>query len=208
MLSLPSLPPTIATHVAAAVACAPERPRALLVADMSEPSRQPRLWVFDLRDPQHPVVMRTWVAHGYGSDPRNTGMAIAFGDQQDSGKTSLGLYMIAEPYTGKYGWSYRLRGLSPSDSNAYERNIMLHPAPYVTTGYAGRSGGCAAVSFAALAKMDQHFGSLSGGLLWVDGPGVQAPSCAATRWPPSWTLPAGSAWAMLSTPMQACSVNV
>ena len=204
MLALPSLPPPVAAHVAAAVACAPVRPRALLVADMSESSSKPRLWVFDLSDTKQPMVMRTEVAHGYGSDPNKTGMATYFSNVEGSGMTSLGPYRIAEPYTGKYGVSYRLVGLSLSDSHAYERNIMLHPAPYVSPAHVGRSAGCAAVAPSALTAMMRHFGSLTGGLLWIDGPGVQAPTCAATRWPAEWALPKGSAWAIALKPNQAC----
>lgn len=208
MMSLPSLPPTVASHVEAAVACAASKPRVLLVADMSQPSSTPRLWVFDLRDSKHPVVMRTEVSHGYGSDPGKTGMATRFGNVEGSGMTSLGLYRIAESYIGQHGPSYRLVGLSPTDSNAYARNVMLHPAPYVGPGYAGRSAGCAAVAPASLAAMTRHFGSLSGGMLWIDGPGVQAPTCAATRKPPSWSLPEGSAWKRFDNPAHACSVRI
>lgn len=205
---LPSLPPPVAAHVADALACAPERPRALLVADMSEPSRQPRLWVFDLRDPQHPVVMRTQVAHGYGSDPHNTGYATRFGNADGSGMTSLGLYRIDAAYVGKHGPSYRLVGLSPSDSNAFTRDVMLHPSAYVSPAHVGRSAGCAAVAPQALASMTKHFGTLTGGLLWIDGPGVKAPTCAAMRWPPAWMMPAESAWAATSKPDLTCSREV
>lgn len=205
MLVLSALPPTVAAHAAAAVACAHEQPAALLVADMSRPSFQPRLWVIDLRDRQHPeVVLKTRVAHGYGSDPGNTGWASRFGDTEGSGMTSLGLYRIASPYVGKHGPSYRLAGLSTSDAHAFERNIMLHPADYVGPQHVGRSAGCAAVAPSALATMTAHFGTLTGGLLWIDGPGVTAPMCKALLWPTGWALPKGSVWAKATQSARVC----
>ena len=210
MFPLPSLPPMVAAHAAAALTCSTEQPRVLLVADMSEDSREPRLVVFDLRDPHHPtVVMRTLVAHGKGSsDPHQPTRAMRFGDVNGSMMTSLGLYRISTPYTGKSGPSYRLEGLSATNAHAFERDIDLHPSSaFAASGGLGHSEGCPMVAPSALASMTQHFGTLMGGLLWIDGPGVQAPTCAALRWPPAWTMPEGSVWAQV-TSSQACSISV
>jgi hypothetical protein len=206
VIPFPNLPPVVAEHAAAAVACAATTPRALLVADMSEPNRAPRLWAFDLSDPKHPVlVLQSQVAHGYGSDPGKTGTATRFSDVEGSGMTSLGLYVVGEPYTGKYGSSYRLQGLSATNAHAYARDIMLHPAPYVSANWVSYSAGCAAVAFDTLNALNRHFGSLSGALLWMDGPGVQAQTCAqASPWP----VITDSTWASVAQPSRSCGGKV
>ena len=151
ILALPNLPPVVAEHAAAAVACSATEPPALLVADMSEPNRAPRLWAFDLSDPKHPVlVLQSQVAHGYGSDPGRTGVATKFSDVEGSRMISLGLYRVAAPYLGKHGPSYRLQGLSASNAQEWQRDIMLHHGPYVTPTHVGPSGGCATVAFDTL----------------------------------------------------------
>jgi hypothetical protein len=206
MPALPNLPPVVAEHAAAAVACAATAPRALLIADMSEPNRAPRFWAFDLSDPKRPVlVLQSQVAHGYGSDPGKTGTATRFSDVEGSGMTSLGLYRVANPYVGKHGPSYRLQGLSASNAHAWQRDIMLHPAPYVSPTRVSYSAGCAAVAPSTLAALTAHFGTLTGAELWVDGPGVRAPTCAQTN---PWPKNTGSTWASVEQPARACHLKV
>jgi hypothetical protein len=67
--------------------------------------------------------------------------------------TSLGFYLTDSlPYVGKHGKSLRLTGLSSTNSNARERNIVLHGAEYATQWFAdekgrlGLSEGCPAVA--------------------------------------------------------------
>jgi hypothetical protein len=213
----PHLPPAVAQRAATAYTCAVERGTSadhLLVADMSQPSSTPRLFVFDLSDPSRPVLVeRTRVAHGAGSDPRKTGKPERFGNAPQSGETSLGLYRVAEPYIGVHGKSYRLDGLTPGFNDAArERAVVLHPAPYVRdNGPVGRSLGCPAIGERDFATLDRR-GVLEGALVWVDGPEASldnAPSlrCAATAtervcrkddiWSPSTSTAAtwGMAWA-------------
>jgi hypothetical protein len=202
---LPNLPPVVAEHAAAAVACAATPPRALLVADMSEPNRAPRFWAFDLSDPKHPVlVLQSQVAHGYGSDPNRDGQATQFSDVEGSGMTSLGLYRVAGPYVGKHGPSYRLQGLSASNAHASQRDVMLHPAPYVSPARVSYSAGCAAVAPATLSALKVHFGTLTGAALWIDGPGVQAPTCAALE---PWAVAQASSWSAYVPDTKACSAR-
>jgi len=185
----PHLNPTIAQRAAVAYTCAAERgTRAdhLLVADMSQPSTAPRLFVFDVSDPRNPtLIVRTRVAHGAGSDPAKTGRPVRFGNRPESGETSLGLYQVAEPYEGVHGKSYRLDGLTPGFNDAARaRAVVLHPAPYVREeGSVGRSLGCPAISPEDFTYLD-HAGALEAALVWVDGPDASlndAPSlrCAA-----------------------------
>lgn len=216
-IAAPQLDPAVAQRAAVAFTCAAERGTSanhLLVADMSQPSSAPRLFVFDLSNPTHPtLVERTRVAHGAGSDPSKTGRPVRFGNTPESGETSLGLYRVAEPYVGVHGKSYRLDGLTPGfNSTARSRAVVLHPAPYVRDhGPVGRSLGCPAIGEQAFAALDRR-GVLEGALVWVDGPDASlgdAPSlrCSATDtervcrknaiWPAPVSAPAtwGIAWA-------------
>jgi hypothetical protein len=200
----PHLPPAVAERAATAYTCAVERGTAadhLLVADMSQPSSTPRLFVFDLSDPSRPVLVeRTRVAHGAGSDPRKTGKPERFGNTPESGETSLGLYQVAEPYIGVHGKSYRLDGLTPGFNDAARsRAVVLHPAPYVRDrGPVGRSLGCPAIAPRDFTALD-HRGALEGALVWIDGPDAsldRAPSlrCAATAEPVRACSKADFAW--------------
>jgi len=180
----PHLPPAVAERAATAYTCAAERGGAadhLLVADMSQPSSAPRLYVFDLSDPAHPtLIKRTRVAHGAGSDPKKSGTPERFGSRPESGETSLGLYRVAEPYVGIHGKSYRLDGLTPGfNITARERAVVLHPAPYVRDrGPVGRSLGCPAIGERDFTTLDRR-GVLEGALVWVDGPDASLDDAAS-----------------------------
>ena len=208
MVHLPHVPPIVAEHAAAAVACSSQDgipPRAILIADMSASNRAPRLWAFDLSDPKHPqLVLRSQVEHGFGSDPGRTGYATRFSDVEGSSMSSLGLYRIADSYFGVHGPSYRLQGLSASNAHAWDRDVMLHPTDTITAQSVGYSAGCASVAPSTLSSLTRHFGTLTGALLWMDGPGVKVPSCAATR-PLQWTPPAGSVWTSVAKAGPACT---
>ncbi len=122
-------------------------PATLTLIDYSLPSTQPRLWVFDLQSGR--LLFKELVAHG-----RNSGdnMATRFSDVMDSRESSLGLFRTADTYVGQNGYSLRLDGLEPGfNSNARERAIVMHGAPYVdlavakANGRLGRSWGCPAL---------------------------------------------------------------
>jgi hypothetical protein len=183
----PSLDGGVSRRAEAAYHCAAQSGRqtqTLLIADMSKPSAERRLWVFDLSDPTTPtLILRGRVAHGSGSDPRRAGVAERFSNAMDSGMTSLGLYRVAERYVGQQGRpAYALDGLDDGfNSAARPRRVVLHPSDYVgERGLVGRSLGCPAVSpqtFQRLAKL----GVEDGALLWIDGPDpslANAPSLA------------------------------
>ena len=92
------------------------------------------------------------VAHGRGSDPSHSGWVQHFSNEHGSLATSRGAYVTGARYTGKYGLSLRLDGLDYSNSNAFERAIVVHGADYVGEqmirehGKVGRSEGCFAVA--------------------------------------------------------------
>jgi hypothetical protein len=123
-------------------------PETLTVIDYSKPSSERRLWVFDLKS--HELLYEELVAHGQGS---GANMATAFSNTDESHQTSLGLFVTADTYVGKNGYSLRLDGLDRGvNDRARERAIVMHGAPYVSeafvqaNGRLGRSWGCPAVS--------------------------------------------------------------
>ena len=124
----------------------------LTVIDYSLPSFEKRLWVVDMET--RSVIFEEIVAHGMGS-PRGSGgdmeAAKDFSNLHGSRKSSLGLFVTAETYQGKHGYTLRLDGLEDGvNDKARERLIVLHSAHYVTEDRAddhlvGRSWGCPVV---------------------------------------------------------------
>lgn len=116
----------------------------ITMIDFSFHSSQPRLFLLNMRTGQ---VRSYMVAVGEGSDPDEDGHAQVFSNTENSHMSSLGFYLTDDVYTGGNGRSLRLHGLNRSNSNAYNRLIVLHGAPYVSEsrGIAGRSHGCPAV---------------------------------------------------------------
>lgn len=119
----------------------------LTVVDFSRASSQARMFLLDMRTGR---VTAVHMAHGSGSDPRNTGRATVFSNESGSNCSSLGFYLTAETYTGKHGYSCRLDGLSSMNSNVRPRAVVIHGADYVrdVDVKQGRSWGCLAVSMA------------------------------------------------------------
>ena len=120
----------------------------LAVIDYSRPSAERRLWVFDLASKT--LLYRERVAHGKNSGGN---MAQFFSNEPGSLASSLGLFRTLETYQGKHGYSLRMDGLEPGfNDNAYERDIVMHAASYVSDdmvkrqGRIGRSWGCPALA--------------------------------------------------------------
>jgi len=119
----------------------------LTVIDYSKPSTEKRLWVFDLQSRE--LVYEELVAHGQGSGDN---MATRFSNEAETHRTSLGLFVAADTYVGKNGYSLRLDGLDRGfNDRARDRAIVMHGAPYVSAEFAqvqgrlGRSWGCPAL---------------------------------------------------------------
>jgi hypothetical protein len=124
-----------------------EDPATLTLIDYSKRSADRRLWVFDLRSGR--VLHHELVAHGQGT---GGDLASAFSNAPDSHQSSLGLFLTADTYVGRNGYSLRLDGLDPGfNDRARERAIVMHGAPYVSDdfvraqGRLGRSWGCPAL---------------------------------------------------------------
>jgi hypothetical protein len=142
--------PSVARAIEHVLAQASDHPRAA-VLDFSAHSSTPRFHVIDRVSGQ--VLHSFRVAHGQGSEgKRDDGYAEVFSNVPGSNASSLGLYRTAEIYRSDVypGLAMRLDGLSPTNSNARSRFIVIHEARYMEpeswkgkkTGRPGRSDGC------------------------------------------------------------------
>jgi hypothetical protein len=132
----------------------------LTVVDYSLPSWERRLWVIDPNKLE--VLYHEFVAHGRGSAPdENPDWAVAFGNQAESRRSSLGAFLTGGTYVGRHGESLELLGLDAGvNDNALARRIVIHPADYVSAafratwgGRVGRSFGCPALDPAVAAAL-------------------------------------------------------
>ena len=121
-------------------------PRYFTIVDFNRPSFAKRLYLFEL---SAGTVETHAVAAGKNSDSDGDGLATDFSNEPESKMSSLGFYRTLETYNGAHGLSLRLDGLNPSNSNAFKRAIVVHPAAYVSDAVpkAGRSWGCPAGRF-------------------------------------------------------------
>jgi hypothetical protein len=139
------------------------------IADFGKASRDARFYIVDLRSG---FVTEHHVAHGKGSDPANFGWLQYFSNEMGSEATSQGAYLTGDAYQGKYGYSLRLSGLDPSNSNALPRQIVVHSAWYAeprmveSFGKLGRSEGCFALPGVSHAEAMVRLGS--GRLLYAE----------------------------------------
>ncbi|PWU13655.1 MAG: hypothetical protein C5B49_14325 [Bdellovibrio sp.] len=117
----------------------------LSVVDFSQRSSKDRFFIINMSTGK---VWAIHVAHGTGSDPANNGYAVRFSNVPNSNASSLGYYLTAETYGGKYGTALRLDGLSNTNSMVRERGVVLHGAPYVREANVieGRTWGCLGVT--------------------------------------------------------------
>ncbi len=133
----------------------------ITIVDFSKPSTEKRFYVINIESKQ--VLYKDFVAHG-----KNTGenYAKSFSNKPQSLKSSLGLFVTAETYHGKHGYSLKLDGLEKENNNARAREIVIHGADYVSQkfidkyGRLGRSWGCPALP---LAVSKEIIDKISGG---------------------------------------------
>ena len=139
------------------------------IADFSRASRDPRFYIVDLRSG---FTTEHLCAHGRGSDPAHSGWLEYFSNEPGSEATSEGAYLTGDAYTGKYGWSMRLKGLDHTNYNAEARAIVVHSARYAEPsmigqfGKLGRSEGCFALPGISHAEAMTRLGS--GRLLYAE----------------------------------------
>ena len=145
--------------------------RYCFLLDMRLHSGLKRFFVYDLS--KNAVLFSGLVAHGCCD--QNFLKQARFSNKPGQGCTSLGIYKIGYTYYGQYGKAYKLIGLQNSNSNAFNRGIVLHgyrsvpdeesyPKPICN------SAGCPMVSVAFLKKLSRILdGSNKPVLLWVYG---------------------------------------
>lgn len=146
--------PSVARAIEHVLKQTSDHPRAA-VLDFSAHSSAPRFHVIDRASGQ--VLQSFRVSHGHSSEgKRDDGYAEVFSNEDGSNASSLGLYLTGETYRSAVypGLSMRLDGLSPTNSNARSRFIVVHEARYMEpeswkgkkTSRPGRSEGCFAFS--------------------------------------------------------------
>ena len=92
------------------------------LVDMKQHSGKNRFFVYDLS--KDSILSAGLVAHGNC----NKGFLInaSFSNQQGCGCTSIGKYVVCNKYNGRFGPAFKLRGLEKSNSNAFNRFVVLH----------------------------------------------------------------------------------
>ncbi|MDA6068159.1 murein L,D-transpeptidase catalytic domain family protein [Flavobacterium sp. AC] len=91
--------------------------------DMKIESGKNRFFIYDLK--QNKILSEGLVGHGSGSETGIPGK-LKFSNVNNSNCSSLGKYAIGSSYSGRFGKAYKLYGLDATNSNAFDRNIVLH----------------------------------------------------------------------------------
>ncbi len=120
----------------------------LTIIDYNLPSNVERMWVLDLQ--QKKMLYNELVSHG-----RNNGNLYAanFSNLPNSNSSSLGFFLTAEIYSGKFGRAMRMDGMELGVNDLVRaRGVVMHGADYVSkaiaeSGRLGRSLGCPAVAW-------------------------------------------------------------
>lgn len=143
-----AVPKRVAEHALTILRCSKKlslghRP-ILTIIDYTQPTRNKRLWVFDLQ--KYKLLHHARVTHGIRSGEART---THFSNKHNSKASSMGLYLTGKDYKGRYGHSLKLHGQEQEfNANAYNRFLVIHPAWYASNdfvkryGRAGRSWGC------------------------------------------------------------------
>jgi hypothetical protein len=92
------------------------------LVDMNIASGKNRFFVFDLQ--KDSILFSGLVAHG--SCDNGFQMKANFSNKVNSGCSCRGKFSVGTRYIGRFGTAYKLYGLDSSNSNAYERSIVLH----------------------------------------------------------------------------------
>lgn len=91
--------------------------------DMRILSNYKRFFVYD--NVRKKILYEGMVAHGSGSMTEEMD-SLYFSNTPNSLCSSIGKYRIGKSYSGQFGKSYKLYGLDKTNSNAYDRAIVLH----------------------------------------------------------------------------------
>ena len=98
-----------------------------IFVDYGLPSGTPRLFIWDFNEGK--VVSKIHVMHGCGGG--STDENPVFSNKTGSNCSSLGKFEVTRSHGSKLKRSYRVKGLEASNSNAWNRGIMIHSAKWV-----------------------------------------------------------------------------
>lgn len=101
--------------------------RYCFLIDMRIASGSRRFFIYDLKGDT--VMQAGLVTHGSGAN--DTGDRIVLSNIAGSNCSSLGKYKTGNAYYGKFGLAYKLYGLEKTNSNAFNRFVVLHSHPCV-----------------------------------------------------------------------------
>ncbi len=130
-----------------------------ILVDMSIHSGKKRMFVWDFA--KDTVMLSGLCCHGYGKG--STEEKIVFSNQPGSYCSSLGKYKTGIRSYSKWGIHvhYKLHGLEATNSNAYDRQVVLHSHSYVDDSeiypshlMLGYSQGCPVISDNLMTKID------------------------------------------------------
>ncbi len=130
-----------------------------ILVDMSVHSGKERLFVWNFTNDT--IVWSGLCCHGYGKG--STEEKIVFANEPGSYCSSSGKYKIGKRAYSKWGIHvhYKLHGLDPTNSNAYDRQIVLHSHSYVPDAsiyphhlMLGYSQGCPVISDSLMRNID------------------------------------------------------
>ncbi len=140
--------------------------------DLSLHNGKKRFFVYDINNDK--IVQAGLVAHGNClSEYLPT---VMYSNVNGSQCSSFGRYKIGMRYTGMYGKAYKLHGLDSSNSNAYDRSIVLHantciPEQETHPDQICNSQGCTTVAAGFLKTLSTYIQkSRKPILLWVLAP--------------------------------------
>ncbi len=91
-------------------------------SDMNLRSGKKRFFVVDLN--KDSVLHAGLVAHGHCQSYASR--VPSFSNEIGSNCTSLGKYKVGYKYNGSFGTAYKLYGLEATNSNAFDRFVVLH----------------------------------------------------------------------------------
>ena len=92
-----------------------------IFADFHYNSGQKRLFVIDFSN--NAIVEKALVTHGHCREDKEE---IRFSNIANTNCSSAGKYSIGKSYYGIFGLAYKLHGLDKTNSNAFNRHIVLH----------------------------------------------------------------------------------
>lgn len=124
------------------------------LVDLGLPSGKKRFFIYDLQ--KDSIQNSGLVTHGNCNQYWLEN--VKFDNTVGGGCSSLGKYKIGYAYQGRFGLAYKMHGLDATNSNAFERYVVLHSHECVPDKEVDdeicQSNGCPTVSPAFLVELD------------------------------------------------------